>query len=190
MCMLSHFSHVWLFATLWTIAHQAPLSQGFSRQEYWSGLPCPPTRDLPNPGIKSASLMSPALAGEFFFYHWHHLGSPNFKLCPHNYLFIIKQRTLQWRNLVNWAITVTSTVKGQADITCTGEDSAAAVLPPRRSRAQPRGNLRQRKLRRQSTGLYVPKYQSQETQRKATGGGKKATKNMIVINWWSVSSGD
>ena len=39
MCMLSHFSHVWLFATLWTIAHQAPLSMVFSRQEYWSGLP-------------------------------------------------------------------------------------------------------------------------------------------------------
>ena len=40
--MLSRFSHVWLFATLWTIAHQAPLSSGFSSQEYWSGLPCPP----------------------------------------------------------------------------------------------------------------------------------------------------
>ena len=38
--MLSHFSHVWLLVTLWTIAHQAPLSVGFSRQEYWSGLPC------------------------------------------------------------------------------------------------------------------------------------------------------
>ena len=61
--MLSHFSQVWLFATLWTVAHQAPLSMGFSRQEYWSGLPCPPPGDLPNPGIKP---MSPALAGGFF----------------------------------------------------------------------------------------------------------------------------
>ena len=40
-CMLSHFSHIRLCATLWTAAHQAPLSTGFSRQEYWSGLPCP-----------------------------------------------------------------------------------------------------------------------------------------------------
>ena len=45
---------------------QAPLSQGFSRHEYWSGLPCPPPGDLPNPGIKPMSLMSPALADRFF----------------------------------------------------------------------------------------------------------------------------
>ena len=48
------------------LAHQAPLSMGFSRQEYWSGLPCPPAGDLPDPGIEPASLMSPALAGGFF----------------------------------------------------------------------------------------------------------------------------
>ena len=53
-------------ATLWTVAHQAPLSMGFSRQEYWSGLPCPPPGDLPHPGIEPASLMSPALADRFF----------------------------------------------------------------------------------------------------------------------------
>ena len=57
------FSHVWLFATPWTVARQAPLSMGFSRQEYWSGLLCPPPGDLPDPGIKSASS---ALAGKFF----------------------------------------------------------------------------------------------------------------------------
>ena len=50
-CMLSHFSHVPLFVTLWTLACQAPLSMGFSRQEYWSGLPCPPPGHLPNPRI-------------------------------------------------------------------------------------------------------------------------------------------
>ena len=61
-CMLSHFSRVRLFATLWTVAHQALLSTGFSRQEYWSGLPCLPPGHLPNPGIK---LTSPAMAGEF-----------------------------------------------------------------------------------------------------------------------------
>ena len=57
-CVLSH---VWLFATAWTGAHQAPLSMGFSRQEYWSGLPYPSPGDLPNPGIESMSPMSPAM---------------------------------------------------------------------------------------------------------------------------------
>ena len=64
--MLSHFSCVPLFVTLWTVAHQAPLSTEFSKQEYWSGLPCPPPEDLSNPGIKHASLTSPALGGRFF----------------------------------------------------------------------------------------------------------------------------
>ena len=50
MCV-SHFSRVRLFATPWTVAHQAPLSMGFSRQEYWSGLPFPSLGDRPNPGI-------------------------------------------------------------------------------------------------------------------------------------------
>ena len=59
-------SHVRLFVTPWTVAYQAPLSMGFSRQEYWSGLPCPPPGGLPDPGIKSRSLMSPALADGFF----------------------------------------------------------------------------------------------------------------------------
>ena len=66
MCVLSRFSGVQLFVTPWTIAHQIPLSMGFSRQEYWSGLPCPPPGVLPDPGIKPTSLMSPALAGGFF----------------------------------------------------------------------------------------------------------------------------
>ena len=52
-------SHVWLFATLWTVARQAPSSMGFSRQEYWTGWPCPPPGDLPDPGIKPASLCLP-----------------------------------------------------------------------------------------------------------------------------------
>ena len=53
-------------ATLWTVAYQAPQSMEFSRQEYWSGLPCPPPRDLPNSGIKPASLLSTELAGALF----------------------------------------------------------------------------------------------------------------------------
>ena len=68
MCMLSHFSCVQLFATLWIAACQAPLSMGFSRQEYWSGLPCTPPGYLPDTGIKPTSLMSPALAGRIFYY--------------------------------------------------------------------------------------------------------------------------
>ena len=52
--------------SLWTVAHHTPLSMGFSRQEYWSGLPCPSLGDLPDPGIELTSLMSPALAGRFF----------------------------------------------------------------------------------------------------------------------------
>ena len=62
-CVLSRFSHVQLFATLCTIACQALLSMGFSRQEHWSGLPCPPPGDPPAPGIEPTSLPSPALAG-------------------------------------------------------------------------------------------------------------------------------
>ena len=59
--MLSHFSRVRLFASPWTIARQAPLPMGFSRQEYWSGLSCLPPGDLPDPGIELVSLMSPVL---------------------------------------------------------------------------------------------------------------------------------
>ena len=65
-CMLSCFSPVQLFATLWSVACQAPLSMGFSTQEYWSGLPCPPPGDLLHPQIEPVSLMSPALARGFF----------------------------------------------------------------------------------------------------------------------------
>ena len=51
-CVLSCFSRVWLFVTLWTVTCQVPLSMGFSMQESWSGLPCPPPGDLPNPGTE------------------------------------------------------------------------------------------------------------------------------------------
>ena len=59
-------SCVWLFVTLWTVARKSPLSVGFSRQEYWNGLPPPPPEDLPHAGIEPASFKSPALAGRFF----------------------------------------------------------------------------------------------------------------------------
>ena len=59
-------SRVLLFATPWTIVHEASLSMGSSRQEYWSGLPFPPPRDLSDPGIDPVSLASSELAGGFF----------------------------------------------------------------------------------------------------------------------------
>ena len=66
MCVLSHCSRVRLSVTLWTLAHQAPLSMGFSRQEYCRGLPWTPPGDLPDPGIEFGSLKCPALAGGLF----------------------------------------------------------------------------------------------------------------------------
>ena len=82
-CVFSRFSRVRLFATPWTVAHQAPLSLGFSRPEYWSGLPCPPPGDRPHPGIKLTSLLR--------LLHWqvgsliyHHQGS--FSLASFNIL--------------------------------------------------------------------------------------------------------
>ena len=62
--VFSCFSRVWLFVTPWTVAYQASLSIGFSRQEYWSRLPCPIPGDLPNPGIKPTSPASPALQAD------------------------------------------------------------------------------------------------------------------------------
>ena len=73
-----------------TVAHEAPLSMGFSRQGYWSELPCPPPGDIPNPGIKTTSLKSPALAGGFFTAsttreaHFTHSGTPLRHSCLEN----------------------------------------------------------------------------------------------------------
>ena len=67
--MLSHLNHVRFFVTPWTVAHQAPLSVGFYRQKYLSGLLCPPPGDLLDPGIEPmslVSLISPTLSGGFF----------------------------------------------------------------------------------------------------------------------------
>ena len=61
LCLLSHFSCVQFFVTLWTTACQVPISMGFSRQEYWSGLLCPPPGDLPDPGIELTSTVTPTL---------------------------------------------------------------------------------------------------------------------------------
>ena len=66
--VLSCFSHVQLFVTLWTVAHQAPLSMGFPRQEYWSGLPFPSSGNLPHPGIEIVSLYDSCI-GRQVLYH-------------------------------------------------------------------------------------------------------------------------
>ena len=64
--VVQSLSRVQLGVTLWTVAYHTSLSMGFSRQEYWNGLPRPPPGDLPGPGIEPVSVMSPALAGGFF----------------------------------------------------------------------------------------------------------------------------
>ena len=68
-----HLSRIWLCVTQWTVAHQAPLSMGFSRQEHWSGSPCPPLGDLPHPEIKPESHVY--CIGRKVLYHWCHLES-------------------------------------------------------------------------------------------------------------------
>ena len=85
-------SHVWLFATLWSVAYQAPLSMGFSRQEYWSGLPLPFPGNLPDPGIEPTS---PALQVDSS--PLSHLGSPINKT---NNL-TIKERQKTYRNILS-----------------------------------------------------------------------------------------
>ena len=88
---LSHaqlHSRIWLSVTPWTVAHQAPLSMGSSRQEYWSGLP----GDLPDPGIEPTSPASPALAGGFF------TTEPSGIVCRQQYFGQVMQRTDSFEN--------------------------------------------------------------------------------------------
>ena len=105
-CVLSSFSRIRLFGTPCTVAHQAPLSMGFSRQEYSSVLSCPLPGDPPNPGTQLASLSSPALAGGFFTQG--HLGSPSW-LAPRdtyadNCHVVILLIVLKWLLVEEWII--------------------------------------------------------------------------------------
>ena len=85
--MLSCFSHVQLFVTLWTIARQASQSMGFSRQEYWNGLPCTPPGDLPDSGTEPMSPETPALqADSLLLSHW---GNP--KIYIYTYIIHIPE---------------------------------------------------------------------------------------------------
>ena len=116
-CMLSHFSCVQLFVTLWTVAHQPPLSMRFSRQEYWRGLPCPPLRDLPDLGIKPESLLSPVLAGRFFTTSatWETLSKYQSLLYKHqskihrkyNYYVVFEYYLINTKMNVSWGSQVT-----------------------------------------------------------------------------------
>ena len=83
-CVLSRFSRVQLFVIPWIVALQVPLPIGFSRQEYWSGLPYPPPEDLPNPGIKPESSPSPALQVDSLSLS--HQGSPQTQYSDTNML--------------------------------------------------------------------------------------------------------
>ena len=87
-CLLNCFSHVWLFVTLWTVDRQAPLSMGFFRQEYWSGLPFPPSGGLPDPGIKPVYSASPSPQVDALSLS--HRGSPVKGIITHNLNFINK----------------------------------------------------------------------------------------------------
>ena len=82
-----------LFGTPWAVAHHAPLSMGFSRQEYWSGVPCSSPGDLPDPGIKPMTLASPTLAGEFL-----RLVPP---LLDHTYIITLINNYLKWIKCTN-----------------------------------------------------------------------------------------
>ena len=94
---------VQLFLTSWTIAHQAPLSMGFPRQEYWSGFPFRSLGDIPDPGIKHTSPVSPALAGRFFTMS--HLGSPRrwiniYAICTYKHTHIYRYITANLKTLI------------------------------------------------------------------------------------------
>ena len=78
--MLTHFKHVLLSEILWTVAFKAPLSMEFSGQDYRSDLPRPPPGDLPDPGIKSTSLMSPALVGRFIYNELRYFLLPEYRI--------------------------------------------------------------------------------------------------------------
>ena len=86
MCVCVKLLQLCMTATLWTVAHQAPLSMGFSRQQYWSELPCPPPGDLPDPGIKPVFPATPALQVDSLMLN--HQGSPNQIICVPNSIFL------------------------------------------------------------------------------------------------------
>ena len=94
-CVLSRFSRVWLFVTLWTVAHQAPLSMGFCRQAYWSRSPCPPPGDLPDPGNRAASPAAPTLQLDSLLLS--HRGSPCYPVADIEPGFLLTGLLFSWK---------------------------------------------------------------------------------------------
>ena len=124
-CVLSHFSCIWLFATPWTVAYQAPLSVGFSRQEYWSGLPCSILQgNLPSPGIEPKSLLSTALAGRFFTSSTTR-EAPLSYMCPQ--ILVLSVTPWHWKHLSsNWIqLSDNSAVPAPQELTQHGEEAQA-----------------------------------------------------------------
>ena len=109
-CVRSRFSRVGLFGTPCTVAHQAPPSMGLSRQEYWRGLPCPPPRDLPNPGMEPC--LRVFCIGRRVLYTQHHLGSP----VSAGKLKIIKTQNLLQHSSSSWENR--HYVSGETDLGC------------------------------------------------------------------------
>ena len=100
--------------TRWTVAHQAPLSKGLSRQEYWSRLPFPPSGELPDPGIKPMSLVSPALQADSL-------------LLSHQGNIVIKFSSVQWLSCV-WLLATPWTVARQASLSITNSRSLLTLM--------------------------------------------------------------
>ena len=94
-------SHVQFFASLQSVIHQAPLFMGFPRQEYWSGLPFPSSRDLPNPGIESVSLVSP---GRCMWQIHGHLASPTGINQIILYNLAIKKKITSAKSPLSWKV--------------------------------------------------------------------------------------
>ena len=125
--MLNHFSCVWLSVTLWTVAHWAPLSMGFSRQQYWCGLLCPPPGDLLSPQIKPVSLTSLALAERFFTARtvWE---APCFSLKALYLIYVADSLTLN-----SWKTALNSCLK-EACLTCFLHEAHDSLLALRKTR--------------------------------------------------------
>ena len=123
-------------ATPWTVAHQAPLSMGFSRQEYWSWWTCPPPGDLPNPGIEPAPLMFPAFAGRFFITSttWegqlrHRQQNKGTKNSSGEFFFFLPEYTRQngKEKSISWAF-LPNVVKAVSGITISYRDKSRGFL--------------------------------------------------------------
>ena len=100
-CCAYVLSHAWLFVTLWTVAHQADLSMGFFRQDYWSELPFPIPGDLPDPGIEPespVSLVSISCIGRWILYNWAIWEAPSRTCCPY---FLVEGQVFFFKVSIN-----------------------------------------------------------------------------------------